>query len=628
MGGRRGARSAERDLAAVAALLPLAAMLVLAPTAALAARDGEQIYRDECASCHESAAPRMPTPETLRSLSPVAIVDSLERGTMRVVGTFALNGPERIAVAEYLSGKPYDVNWAPTTGGQRCPEAEWPTAGAATPGWNGWGNGGANRRFQAAAAAGLDAASVPKLSLRWAFAFPGETIAESQPSIVDGRLFVGSRSGTVYALDAKTACIAWTYQADGPVKSTVLIAPAGEGTRGAFFGDLIGNVYAVDAATGAELWRARPEAHPTARIMGSLQAADGQILVPMTSVESTLAAAQDAVCCTFRGSVVSLDPATGSQNWKRHTVDEARKTGTNAAGVETFGPSGATVWSAPTYDARTRVAYVGTGENYSNPPTDTSDSILALDVASGRVLWRYQGLAGDAWNMSCGTEDKVNCPEDTGPDWDFGSSPILTELGGGKRALVCAQKSGVVHALDPDAEGKLLWQRRLAEGGVLGGIEWGPAVDAERVYVAIADIRWSSEDLHDPALRPDREAGGELVALDLRDGSVVWQAPAIECGERAGCSPAQTAAVTAIPGVVFSGSVSGELRAFDSATGKVLWHYDTARPFETVNGAEGRGGALDATGPVVVDGWMYVTSGYNKWGGLPGNVLLAFAPAP
>ncbi len=152
---------------------------------------------------------------------------------------------------------------------------------------------------------------------------------------------------------------------------------------------------------------------------------------------------------------------------------------------------------------------------------------------------------------------------------------------------------------------------------MLGGIEWGPATDGKNLYVAVADLRWDSLDLLDPALQMDPNAGGRVFALRLKDGHIVWEAPAIQCGDRPQCSPAQTAAVTAIPGVVFAGSISGHLRAFDTKDGRVLWQYDTARAYETVN---------DATGPVIVDGWVYLVSGYSKWGGLPGNVLLAFNP--
>lgn len=174
---------------------------------------------------------------------------------------------------------------------------------------------------------------MPKLELQWAFAFPGETIAESQPSVVEGRLFVGSRSGTVYALDAKTACVHWQFNADAPVKTSVVVGAikiAGKERLAAFFGDLSGIAYAVDAANGELIWRRRVDEFPASRLMGSFSLADGQLYVPVTASESTLVAATDAVCCVFRGSVVSLDPATGSERWRRYTIDEEpKKTGKN-----------------------------------------------------------------------------------------------------------------------------------------------------------------------------------------------------------------------------------------------------------------------------------------------------------
>lgn len=613
------------------ASLHAVALAALACTVADAAppRDGATVYTTECASCHATPAARVPTRAQLEALPAAAIVRALESGVMRVVGTFNLNGPERVAVAEYLAGEAYDPDWN-TAAMPMCERTAWPTpAFDDAPRWNGWGNGAANQRFQPAASAKLTRADVPHLELRWAFAFPGETIAEAQPTVLDGRLFVGSRSGTVYALDARTACVHWRYAADAPVKNSVVVGRVtleGVERTVAFFGDLGGTAYALDAATGALVWKRRVDPYPAARLMGSFQLAAGHLFVPVTATESTLAADPDAVCCTFRGSVLALDPATGAERWRRYTIDEApRETGRNARGKPTLGPSGATIWTAPTWDPKQGVVYVGTGENASHPATKTSDAVLAVDVATSEVRWSYQGLSGDAWNMSCGTPDKTNCPENAGPDYDMGSSPILVERPQGRRVLLAAQKSGDLHALDPDAGGRLLWRRKLAEGGVLGGIEWGPATDGERVYVAVGDIRWNTDDLLATDLAVDPTAGGGLVALDVDDGEVLWQAPPVTCGERPQCSPAQTAAVTAIPGVVFSGSMSGHLRAFDSATGEVLWTFDTARAFDTVNGVAGRGGALDATGAVVVDGWVYVVSGYAKWGGLPGNVVLAFS---
>ena len=547
---------------------------------------------------------------------------------MRIVGTFMLNGPERVAVAEYLTGESYDPNWQGASS-VKCEKKVWPSRDLfAAPHWNGWGNGVENLRFQPAHHAKIDASELNKLELRWAFAFPGETIAEAQPTIVDGRLFVGSRSGRVYALDAKSACEYWHYDAAAPVKNSVFIhqLEIDDVTRTiAYFGDLTGTAYAVDATSGQLLWKRKVDPFPSSRLMGSFLIANNELYVPVTAMESTEAAQPDAVCCVFRGSVVALDLITGEERWRQYTIEEEPKvTGENSRGKPTYGPAGATIWSTPTFDRFRNRLYVGTGENSAHPATLTSDAILSIDLTTRSINWSYQGQTADAWNMSCGTEDKTNCPENAGPDYDFGSSPGLVSLSDGRQILLAGQKSGVLHALDP-SNGKLLWKRKLAEGGVLGGIEWGPATDAAKIYVPLADIRWATDDLLAVDVGIDATSGGGLVALNLEDGKIAWQAPPIDCGSRAQCSPAQTAAATAIPGAVLSGSVSGHMRAFDAETGKVIWQYDTARDYTTVNGAIGRGGAIDAAGPVVVDGWVYIMSGYSKWGGLPGNVLLAFA---
>ncbi|MEM7467496.1 MAG: PQQ-binding-like beta-propeller repeat protein [Pseudomonadota bacterium] len=590
-------------------------------------RDGKTVYDKECAQCHDQPAARIPSKATLQEKSAAAIVKSLESGVMRVVGTFSLNGPERVAVAEYLTGKSFEENWTPNDS-QFCAKADWDISNEnKAPGWQGWGNGPANTRYQSAENAGISREQVPNLELAWAFAFPGETIAESQPTIHAGRLFVGSRSGRVYALDARSGCVHWTYDASAPVKSSMLIAPIDSKTGkkiGAFFSDLGGVTYGVDADSGEQLWRVIVEKHPAARIMGTPQIANEQLLIPMTSTESYLAADVNFECCVFRGSVTSVNTSNGNINWQYFTVPEAIENGVTASGTKMFGPAGATVWSAPTFDQKTGLIYVGTGENYSNPPTDTSDALLAISLKSQKLVWRYQGLVGDAWNMSCTTDNPLNCPENSGPDFDFGSSPILATHESGKRILIGAQKSGVAYAFDIDNDFKMLWEKQIAKGGILGGIEWGPAVDSQNVYIAIADIDWESDDIMLPDINLDTTAGGGLVALDLLTGEQRWEAPGIECGERKKCSPAQTAAVSAIPGAVFSGSMSGHLRAFDTSNGEVIWSFDTAQTFETVNGALGRGGALDATGPVIANGMLYTVSGYSKWGGLPGNVLLAF----
>ena len=486
------------------------------------------------------------------------------------------------------------------------------------PRWNGWGVDINNSRFQPAAMAGLTPEQVPRLQLKWAFGFPGASAANAQPTIVGGLLFVGGGDRKVYALDAKSGCIRWTFATEAVVRTAISVGPiSGTEQFAAFFGDVRASVYAVNATTGALMWKTKVEDHPAARIVGAPTLYSGVLYVPVSSFEEATGSQPNYQCCTFRGSVVALDSGTGRQIWKAYTIPEApRPINRNAIGTQLYGPAGAAVWSAPTIDVQHHAVYVATGNSYSNPPAETSDAILAFDLATGRMLWHRQATAKDSVNVACYGTDQTNCPEDHGPDSDFGQSPVLVSLRSGQRVLVVGQKSGVVYALDPDQEGKILWQTRIGKGGPLGGIMWGSAADEERVYVANSDLRG--------IMSPDPAAGGGLFALDLATGKISMQVPPVPCGDRSQCSPALSAAVTAIPGVVFSGGVSGYLRAYATADAKLLWEVDTARDYATVNSVSAHGGAMDGPGPTIVDGMLYVASGYAQWGGLPGNVLLAF----
>jgi len=192
----------------------------------------------------------------------------------------------------------------------------------------------------------------------------------------------------------------------------------------------------------------------------------------------------------------------------------------------------------------------------------------------------------------------------------------------------------MVYGLDPEKKGELLWQVRIAERapnvGSHVGVQWGMATDGQRVYAATSSFgRARTTDPLDTRLYIlDPQQGGGLTALRIADGSKAWYAPPIVCAPdaRSGCSPAQSAALTSIPGLVFSPSMDGYIRGYSAEDGRVIWDFDTAREFPTVNGIKGKGGSIDGPGAVVVGGMLFVNSGYARFGGLPGNVLLAFAP--
>ncbi len=517
-----------------------------------------------------------------------------------------------------------------SSSGAQCPPPAGLSSEVAAAPWKSWGRDATNARYQPAALAGLSASNVSRLKLKWALNLGPITDARGQPTLAGGTVFVATPAGELFALDARSGCIQWRYKAEGPLHGAVAVA-RGDGTPAvAVFADQKANAYAVDASSGELMWRAHLDDHLTARVTGSPQVANGVAYIPVSSYEEVMALAPKYECCTFRGSVVALDLKSGRRLWKTFTIaDSALPTTLAKNGVQQRGPSGAAIWSAPTIDARRGVLYVSTGNNYSDPATNTSDAVLAMDLKTGAMRWSKQLTANDAENVGCDVPGKPMCPAADGPDADFGQPPILTKLPTGRPALLIAQKSGMAYALDPNAHGDILWQTRIAKGGRLGGSQWGSATDGRQMYVAASDLKLRFVPDSGPQgyhLEPDAKVGGGLTALDLVTGKVRWaSAPILTCANRKGCSPAQSAAVTVIDGVVFSGSIDGHLRAYSTATGAVLWDYDAVREFTTVNGPPGRGGSFDASGVAVSSGMVFVSSGYGLWGGTPGNVLLAFS---
>ena len=588
-------------------------LLFAAPIALVAAPDGADLYAKNCAGCHEVLAP-LQNHNAFKTMTPQYILHVLDNGAMRLQAA-KLSKDERSAIIEYLTGTAPSMA---TDFGSKC--AGPPPSTFDGPAWNGWGADLDNSRSQTAEAAGVAPDQVPRLKLKWAFGFPGDYSAYSQPAVVGGRVFVGSASGRVYSLDAKTGCTYWSFDAGTGVRSAITI----DSSAGiAYFGDVRANVYAVDAATGKQIWKTQIEDYPTARVTGAPKIYEGRLYVPVASRDEWMSVDPRFACCKFRGSVAALDAKTGKQIWKTYTITEpARPTSKTKAGTQLWGPSGVGVWTSPTIDTKRRVLYVGTGDSYSDPPTPLSDSILALDLATGKIAWSRQLTEGDVFNGNCLQPKPSTCPGTIGPDSDFGSSPILRTLASGKRVLIAGQKSGVVHALDPDDKGKILWQTRVGKGGMLGGIQWGPAADRDAVYVALSDVGLIPAP---EGVIPDPKQGGGLFAIQLATGEKFWSVLPPESGcKTPRCSPAQSAAVTVIPGVVFSGSLDGHLRAYDAKDGKILWDYDTARDFETVNGVPAKGGALDGPGPAIAGGFVVVNSGYGFFNGISGNVLLAF----
>jgi polyvinyl alcohol dehydrogenase (cytochrome) len=516
-------------------------------------------------------------------------------------------------IAEFLSGRPMGSDEAGDLKKMSNPCAANPpmTDPTSSPSWNGWSPSDKNARFQTASAAGITATQIPNLKLKWAFGVPKAAEMHSQPTIASGRVFFGSDAGYIYSLDAKTGCIYWAFHADSGTRTAPIIAPIkGQGsTRYAvYFVDVLTRVYALDAQTGKLLWKVRAGDHPRAKSTGSATVYDGRIYVPMSAMETTTGAVLTYGCCTFRGHVVALDANTGKKLWRTFVIpEEPKPRGKNKDGVTLYGPAGGSVWNPPTVDPRRHRIYVGTGNGVSEPATEGTDSVIAMDMDTGKIVWQHQEFKGDVFINNCRAtgEPGDNCPAKLGPDYDFGGSAlILNTLPDGREVVVAGSKGGVALALDLDKNGEVVWRTNIAERppSAAGLIVFGGASDGENVYYGL------------------NQPGGGVAAIKLADGSRPWTARAATAG------PGNPAATTAIPGAVFAGFADGMLRAFSTADGKVLWQYNTNRDFEAINGVPAKGGNMGQAGATVAGGMVFIGSGYGTGNTGFGNVLLAFGP--
>jgi polyvinyl alcohol dehydrogenase (cytochrome) len=581
---------------------------------------GQALFKERCASCHDPAVDRAPSREQLGQRWPDDIARSLKTGAMAPMAT-GLTDAQIGSIANYLTGgRPSGAVGFTQVDPPKCPApARFSSTGR---NWNGWGGDFRNHRFQAGG--GLKAADVPRLKVKWAFTYIGARY--SQPVVVGGRLFMTSGNGTVYAFDARSGCYHWRFNAPAGVRTTPVVGANAKASSGSaiYFGDYQRNYYALDARDGALIWKSNVESHPRGVLSGSPLLYKGRLIVPISSWEEVTGTTAPYPCCSARGAIASLDTLTGKVIWKTYMIEqEPRPIRRNAAGTQMFGPAGAAVWSTPTIDPKRGLIYVGTGNSYTEVPSTSTDAIIALDVDTGAIRWKNQVTPGDNYNMGCnGPRPGINCPlGEQGPDHDFGAAPVLVALPGGKDMLLAGQKSGVVYGLDPDAEGKVIWQTKIGLGGALGGIEFGMATDGKVAYVANADAVGNS---------PNRTPG--LYAMDPATGKVLWGTPSpkVTCGWVGGsrCVNGNSAAPIMIPGAVIAGTIDGHMRGYDPKTGKIVWDFDSAgQKYQTINGTKDQGGgAVDAGGAVVAEGMLFMMSGYiANMGGYPNNVLLALS---
>ncbi len=620
---------AAMALCAVLAV-PVTGFTQAAPAGAPAAADppGKAIYERTCAACHEKPAEtRSPPRTTLQAMRYQQIYFALTEGKMKPQAAMLSEG-ERVAVTDFLAGRaPVDDSWI---AGMMCARDRGRMNLGAAATVAGFGFDARSTRRLTARQAGLTTADMPKLELAWALAFPKVATLRAQAAVVGNTLFLPvADASRLFAVDIGGArpCFWWVYENLPPLRSSAAYGELPGGRKVLAFTDGAGYVHLVDALTGRRVWRRHVAIHELSNMTAAPVFHGARLYVSLSASEITVGADEHHVCCTSHGAVTALDARTGATLWTAHTMENARPQRDRGDGQMMWGPSGAPVWNTPVVDERRGVLYVGTGEATSAPAAPTTDAILAIDLQDGRIRWHFQATPNDIFLSGCmAKRDGLNCPrEGQFLDVDFGAGVLLARRTDGKDVLLAGQKSGTVWALDPDAQGKVLWRRDFGKGSAIGGVHWGIAFDGERVF---APINLSpGPDGKDPNQTPG------LNAVDVTTGEVAWQYE-----NKADCSGARqtevrncaswigmSGAPTVIDGAVLQGSSDGFLRAFDGRTGALLFQYDTAKPVQGVNGVAGHGGAIDNVSIVAANGYVFVNSGYGLFAGqTPGNLFMAF----
>jgi polyvinyl alcohol dehydrogenase (cytochrome) len=426
-----------------------------------------------------------------------------------------------------------------------------------------------------------------QLKLKWTFEAGADV--SSQPVVVGGVVYFGSWDGKEYAVDAKTGKKIWEFE-DTPASSSRSGAAYADGML--FYGDIAGRLYALDAKTGKMIWKIRIDDHKDTVATSSPIYHEGKIYIGVAShEEGAVMKYPNYECCTFRGGVLAVDAKTGKKIWRYYVIPEEPKVvGKDKRGINIVGPSGAAIWSTVSVHPKANRLYVTTGNQYTEPASLYPNSIVALELSTGKMVWANQATPKDIWTFNC-----KNDPNCSNLDVDFGATALWFKGANGKMLIGAGQKSGYFWAVDPK-DGKTVWSQKVGDGGMLGGVEFGNATDGENVYVAISNAA-------------NKNKQGSVSMLDGATGKILWQVPAGDKGSHFG---PVTVTGTGANKLVFAGSSKGNIYVYNAKDGNVLWQFDT-------------GGAVGG-GPTVVDGTLYIGSGYTFLGvGKRNNKLYAFS---
>lgn len=498
------------------------------------------------------------------------------------------------------------------------------------------------------AVSNITSSNVSQLALNMSVAADGWKEKRGAPALTSETIYFAA-GNEIVAADRETGCEHWRAEVDsnyGVVtgknfarSSAVLFIPATDDQPAVVAaGDAFGNAYVFRADTGAVVWKAFVGNDTKySMITGGIQSFDGKLLIPVATKE-VITAATDIThaCCSSHGMLRLVDLYTGETIWDYQATPDAIYDWSRGK----RGPAGVSIWGTPAIDSARNRIYVPTGQNLVQPATDNSDSILSLDMTTGEVKWIFQSTANDVWNAACQAPSGLDsaCDRPEGGDFDFGAPPIMTTVNG-EDVILAGAKNGVVYSLNPE-DGSLNWMSHVGVGGSLGGIHWGMAIDDTKLYVANTDIYVNKLSGNDLLAGVESIANGmDLVdgatpgiyALDKATGARIWEIHPTRTYEGEENVPVlYSAGLTVTNDVLFAGSLSGEIAAFNTANGDKLWSADTAQEFIDINGVVGNGGTIDSVGQVVSGDDVYVNSGYRTFGTLnkfqagAGNMLLNY----
>jgi polyvinyl alcohol dehydrogenase (cytochrome) len=546
----------------------------------------------------------------------VAIDPTTRIITMRPVTLLALLSPLLIACSDNNHETSFDPAFAflayeslPQPRGGLCTDTVDVNAPVIV---NGFGFNHANTRNQASL---IDSGNVDQLTVNFRHAQTGVREKRGAPAVTAQAIFM-TAGRQLLALNRQSGCQYWAFTtppAGADFRSaSILFVPARENVPAVVYAaDFNGYVYAVNAQTGAPLWQKFVGTIPFLHfVTGGMQYHEDKLFVPMSSKEVLATVIIPGACCTSHGLLVALDAGTGNVLWQYHTTGEAVET---VLPGERVGPNGAPVWATPAIDSKRNALYIGTGQNYTEPATTTSDAIISLDMDSGAVNWVFQARAADTWNGHCGNPESLRCSYPAGHDFDFGAAPILVDDGD---TLIAGDKGGSVYSIQA-ATGVLNWSNKVSLGSTLGGIHWGMAVDQRRVYVAATDFSIDKASGGVADLVPGARPG--IYALDLNTGAIDWEIHPVHTFNGVTTPSLYSASLSVSNDLLFAGSLDGVVRAFHTGDGSERWSLATAVDFTAIDGVPGNGGTIDSVGVVVAGDGLMVNSGYATFQGVDGR---------